>query len=98
MGASAWVFEQEQPFEASASLDFGRSWGDVGLNGMVTWKTEFKWEDDGSYLLHAGSACSWIISETLEFRAEWKQDFYDRRGVPDYGNGELLKLAVGFAF
>ncbi len=98
MGTTAWVFEQDEPFEISASLDVGRNVFAFGSSGQITWETDFKWEDDSSYLLKAGPAIYWKYTDTVHLRAEWKHDFYDKRGVVDHGNGDSFKVAVGFVF
>ncbi len=55
-------------------------------------------EDDGSYLLKAGLALYWKFTDTIHGRAEWKHDFIDYRGVLDHGNGETVKIGLGFVF
>jgi len=74
VGASAWVFEDQEPFEVGAFLDFGRNVFGFGSSGQLTWETDFKWEDDGSYLLKAGPALYWKVNDTAHFRAEWKHE------------------------
>ena len=96
--ATVWVFEDDEPFEVSASLDVGKNVFGFGSSGQVTWETDFKWEDDGSYLLKAGPAIYWKFTDTVHFRAEWKHDFYDKRAVLDHGNGNTFKVSVGFVF
>jgi len=98
LSASAWVFEDDEPFELSASLDVGKNIFGFGSSGQVTWETDFKWEDDGSYLLKAGPALYWKFTDTVHFRAEWKHDFYDKRGILDHGNGNTIKLSLGLVF
>lgn len=98
LSATAWVFEDDEPFEVSASIDVGRNLVGFGSNGQITWETDFKWEDDGSSLLKAGPALYWKFTDTVHFRAEWKHDFYDKRAVVDHGNGDTFKVALGFVF
>jgi len=97
-GASAWVFKQDEPFEAGVSLDFGKNLFGYGTSGQITWETDYKWEDDGSELLKAGLALYWKFTDTIHSRIEWKHDFYDRRRVLDHGNGDTVKLGVGFVY
>lgn len=98
VGANAWVFEDEEPFEAGFFFDFGRNLFGFGSSGQITWETDFKWEDDGSYRLIAGPALYWKFADSFHGRIEWKHDFYDRRGVPDHGNGDTVKIGFGFVY
>jgi len=98
VGVSAWVFDGDEPFQASASLDFGRNIFAFDTGGQLTWETDFIWEDDGSQLLTAGPALYWKFTDTVHFKAEWKHDFYDQRGVADHGNGDTIKIGFGFVY
>jgi len=98
IGVDAFVFDNEEPFEVGASIDFGRNVFGFGSSGQITWETDFKWEDDGSYLLSAGPALYWKFTDTIHGRMEWKHSFIDRRGVIDHGNGDTFKIGLGFAF
>jgi len=98
VGATVWVFEHDEPFEVSTSLDFGKNIEAFGSSGQISWETDFKWEDDGSNLLKAGPAAYWKFTDTIHFRAEWKHDFYDKRAEIDHGNGDTFKISLGFVF
>ena len=97
-GCHAWVFDASEPFEVGASLDFGKNIFAFGSSGQFTWETDFKWEDDGSSIIKSGPALYWKFSDTVHGRIEWKHDFYDHRGVMDHGNGDTLKIGLGFVF
>lgn len=97
-GASAWTFEQDEPFQAGLSVDFGRNIFAFDSSGQLTWETDFTWEDDGSRLLSAGPALYWKFTDTIHFKAEWKHDFYDKRGTLDHGNGDTIKIGLGFVY
>ncbi|MGB0293125.1 MAG: hypothetical protein ACPGIA_11170 [Luteolibacter sp.] len=97
-GVSAWVFDGDEPFEMGASLDFGRNVFAFGSSGQITWETDYKWEDDGSTRLKSGPAIYWKFTDTVHGRLEWKHDFYDYRGVLDHGNGDTVKVGIGFVF
>ena len=97
-GLNAWVFDASEPFEMGASLDIGRNVFAFGSSGQISWETDFRWEDDGSSRLQSGPALYWKFTDTVHGRIEWKHDFYDYRGVLDHGNGDTVKLGVGFVF
>lgn len=97
-GLSAWVFDDQEPFQAGANLDLGRNIFAFGSSGQILWETDFIWEDDGSLLLKSGPAVYWKLTDTSHFRIEWKHDFIDRRGILDHGNGETFKIGIGFVF
>ena len=98
VSANAWVFEDEEPFEVGLSFDLGRNLFAFNSSGQITWETDFKWEDDGSYLLKAGLALYWKFTDTIHGRIEWKHDFYDKRGILDHGNGDTIKIGLGFVY
>lgn len=97
-GANLWTFEDQEPFEVGAHLDLGRNFFAFNSSGQILWETDFKWEDDGSYLLKSGPALYWKFTDTIHGRLEWKHDFYDRRGVLDHGNGDTVKIGLGFVY
>lgn len=97
-GMNAWIFDGDEPFEAAASLDFGHHFFASDSMGLITWETDFRWEDDGSICLQAGPAIYWKFTDTLHGRIDWKHDFYNRRGILDHGNGDVVKVGLGFVF
>ena len=97
-GASVWAFEDKEPFQVGAHLDLGRNLFAFNSSGQILWETDFKWEDDGSYLLKAGPALYWKLTDTIHGRVEWKHDFIDHRGVLDHGNGDTVKIGLGFVY
>ncbi len=97
-GVSVWTFEDQEPFEVGVNLDLGRNLFAFDSSGQILWETDFKWEDDGSYLLKAGLALYWKFTDTVHGRAEWKHDFIDYRGALDHGNGETFKIGLGFVY
>lgn len=95
---TAWVFDNHEPFEISASLDLGRNIAALGSSGQITWETDFTWEDNGSRKIKAGPAIYWKLNDTIHLRADWKHHFYEKKTILDHGNGDTLKLTLGFVF
>lgn len=98
VGANAWSFKGDEPFEIGAFFDFGRNIFGFGSSGQLNWETDFLWEDDGSFLLNAGPSLYWKVNDTVHFRADWKHDFIDRRGILDHGNGDAVRVGLGFVY
>lgn len=85
----------DEPEEMYASVDLGWNFNE---NGQLLWETDFHAEDDGSRTFSAGPALYCRINDTVHIRAEWKHDFYDKQGTPDHGDGDSIKLGIGFVF
>ena len=98
VNTSAWVYQQNEPFESHSSLDLGYNFLAWDTNGTLMWETDFHYENDGSETLSAGPALYWNLNDTAHLRFEWKHDFYDRQGVLDHGNGSTFKFGIGFVF
>ncbi len=98
IGATAWFFYGEEPFEASASIDIGRNLQGFGSSEHIKWESDLYFEDDGSLTLSAGPALYWKFTDTVHGKISWKHDFSDRQGVVDHGNGNGVKIGIGFVF
>lgn len=98
VGATAWVFHGGDEAELSASIDLGRNLRAFGSSGHVKWETDFHHEDDGTFVITAGPALYWRITDTAHGRIEWKHDWYDRQGGRDHGNGDTFKIGIAFVF
>jgi hypothetical protein len=98
VSTSAWVYQQNEPFESHSSLDLGYNFFVGDTNASLMWETDFHYEDDGSETLSAGPALYWNLNDTAHLRLEWKHDFYDRQGILDHGNGSTFKFGIGFVF
>ena len=98
VGVNAWVFDGDEPFEAGFTFDLGYNIYAFGSSGQILWETDYQWEDDGSRVLKSGPALYWKVNDTVHLRAEWKHGFFDKRGILDHGNGDTVKVGVGFVF
>ena len=98
IGTSGWYYLEDQPFESHSALDLGYNFEAKGSNGAILWETDFHFEDNGSGTLHAGPAFYWNFNDVTHMRLAWKYDFYDRQGILDHGNGNDLKLSIGWVF
>ena len=98
IGVNTWFFEDDKSNEAGSFFDIGLNLFGFGSSGQITWETDYKWENDGSYLLKSGPAIYWKFSDTVHGRVEWKKDYIDRRGVLDHGNGDIFKIGIGFVY
>jgi hypothetical protein len=95
--ASGWVFEAPEPAAWSASIDLG--WN--ARNDMqLLWESDFKWNDEDAFTLAAGPALYWRYSDHVHTRLEWKYDFVSDVGKnrSKYGNGDHLRLGIGFVY
>lgn len=99
-GASVtgWVFYGDDPDEAMLSIDAGRNVQAFGSSGYVKWETDLMYEADGTLTLAAGPALYWRITDTVHGRVDWKHDFYDRQSGQDHGNGDTVRIGIGFVF
>tara|TARA_Y100001934_G_scaffold271167_1_gene357283 strand:+ start:856 stop:1680 length:825 start_codon:yes stop_codon:yes gene_type:complete len=95
---NGWVYHEDEPFESFSSLNLGYNFEAANSNGMILWETDFHYEDDGSKTLSAGPAFYWNVNDTTHLRLAWQHDFYDRQGILDHGNGNDLKLSIGWVF
>ena len=97
-GVNLWTVDGQEPFQAGLSFDFGRNIFAFGSSGQFNWETDCIWEDDGSFLLSAGPSIYWKVNDTVHFRADWKHDYIDYRGVLDHGNGEAVSIGIGLVY
>lgn len=93
-----WVFEEGEPFQASASLDLGVNFNVFKTSGHVKWETDFIYEDDGLEKLLVGPHVYLKINDTIHAQLMYKKEIHARRNVLDHGNGKILKVGVAFVF
>ncbi len=98
VGASAWFYQGEEPFETFASIDLGFNLHAFDSSGNILWENDIHYEDDGSLTLSMGPSFYWRLSDTFHTKIAWKKDFFDRQGVVDHGNGSSLKIGIAVVF
>ncbi len=97
IGAGFWVFEEPENVEMSASLDLGWNFRD---NAQLLWESDVKWQDDSTLFISAGPALYWRLADQIHGRIEWKHDFHSEVGYNelDHGNGDMLRVGLGFVY
>lgn len=65
MGAAAWFFSGDEPFEASASIDIGLNLHGFGSSGHIKLESDIHFEDDGSLTFSSGPAFYWKFTDTV---------------------------------
>lgn len=95
---ASWVFEGNQPFLASASVNLGLNFRLLQTSGHIVWETDFVYEDDGLETLYVGPHLYIKINDTVHTQVMYKKEVHSRRNVLDHGNGEVLKLGLAFVF
>lgn len=98
IGASSWVFESSEPFQASANVDIGLNFEANSLFGHLRWETDFIYEDDGTEKLYVGPSLYLKITDKVHMQAMYKNEIHSRRNELDHGNSQFAKLGIGFVF
>mgnify|MGYP004168050155 FL=1 len=98
IGTAGWVFDGDRPAELHSSVDFGYNFETNKANGSVFWETDLHYEDDESKTLSTGPAFYFNHNDTIHSRVEWKFDLFDHQGILDHGNGDVLKVGIGWVF
>lgn len=97
-GISSWVFEGDEPFQASVSMDVGFNFEVFKTSGHVKWETDFIYEDDGLEKLLIGPHLYLKINDMVHTQLMYKKEVHSRRNALDHGNGKVLKLGLAFVF
>ncbi len=95
---ASWVFEGNEPFQASASIDVGVNFWLLETSGHIIWETDFIYEDDGLEKLLIGPHVYLKINDTVHAQVMYKKEVHSRRNAFDHGNGRVLKLGLAFVF
>jgi hypothetical protein len=97
-GTSAWYYLDEKPYEAAAHFGFGFNYYAFGSSGHIKWKNTLRYEGDDSLTLSGGPLVYFRFTDTVHGQFLWTHDFYDRQGTVDHGNGDALRLGLGFVY
>lgn len=99
-GASVtgWVFYGDEPFESYATLKFGPHINGFGSSGQILLKSIYHYEDDGSETFSLGPLLYWKFTDEVHGQIEWQNDLYDRQGELDHGDGNRVKIGLGFVY
>jgi len=95
VGVSGWFFEGDEEEELHAHLDLG--WN-FNSRGQLLLETDAHYESDGSYTVSTGPALYYRITDLVHTRIEWKADVIDYQKGLDHGNGQSIKVGVGFVW
>lgn len=98
VGASAWFFGGEEPFQASANLDLGLNFEISGASGHLKWETDFIFEDDGKESLYIGPKLYLKLTDEIHAMAMLKKEIHSRRNQLDHGNSSFARLGIGFVY
>lgn len=97
-GATGWVFYGEDAAELSGNVDVGCNLRAFGSNGHFKWANRFHYEDDGAFTISVGPVLYWRFTDTIHGQVDWLHDISDRQGQLDHGNGNAVRVGVGFVF
>jgi hypothetical protein len=95
---ASWFFGENEPFQATASVDFGFNFRVFKTSGHVKWETDFIYEDDGLQKLLIGPHVYLRINDTVHTQVMYKKEVHSRRNSLDHGNGRVLKLGLAFVY
>ena len=98
IGVNAWTFGEDEPFQASASIDVGLNFQVFKTSGHVKWETDFIYEDDGMEKLLIGPHVYLRINDLIHTQVMYKKEIHSRRNALDHGNGKILKLGLAFVY
>lgn len=96
-GMGFWHFEGGEPAEWTYNLDLGWNARD---HLQILWESDLEWDDENAFSLAAGPAIYFRWSDVVHSRIEWKHDFISEvsDATPDHGNGDHLRVGIGFVF
>jgi len=97
-GVEAWIFVDDEPFQASVFMDVGLNFRIFKTSGHVKWETDFVYEDDGLEKLLIGPHVYLRINDTIHTKVTYKEEVHSRRNTLDHGNGDILKFGVAFVY
>jgi hypothetical protein len=98
VGATGWVFYGDDEAELTGNIEVGYNLRGLGSNGHIKWSNRFHYEDDGAFTISTGPVLYWRFTDTIHGQIDWLHDLSDRQGLLDHGNGNAVRVGVGFVF
>lgn len=98
VGATGWVFYGDDAAELTGNMHVGCTLRAFGSNGHINWVNRFHYEDDGAFTISSGPMLYWRFTDTIHGQVDWLLDLSDRQGQLDHGNGNAVRVGIGFVF
>lgn len=98
IGVTGSVFYGDDAAELSGDVGVGYNLRAFGSNGHIKWTNHFHYEDDGAFTISSGALLYWRFTDTIHGQIDWLHDLSDRQGSLDHGNGNAVRVGIGFVF
>ncbi len=97
-GIGTWIFDDGEPFRASAHMEVGLNFRLIKTSGHVKWETGFIFENDSHEKLLAEPQVYLRINDEFHAQVLYKKEVHARRNMLDHGHGNILKFELAFDY